>query len=114
MYFMFFDDNIRYINSYIVDTRHVSKHGKVPFIGSLLQSHLHRTEPLEAIWDKDYFVKHVARLESGYEKKLEARSRWSSQTRKVCDGANAVLEKGEDADEYDAKDHGRSEGLLPR
>merc|ERR1719272_1580550 len=72
---MFFDDNIRYKDAYIVDAKHASRNSKVPFIASLLQSHLCRAEPLESITDKEYFVKHVARLEKGYERKLTARAR---------------------------------------
>jgi len=74
-HFIFFDDNIRYSNAYIVDTKHACPNSKVPFIASLLQSHICRAEPLESILDSDYFVKHVARLENGYERKLLARKR---------------------------------------
>jgi hypothetical protein len=74
-HFLFFDDNIRYSNAYIVDARPTRDNGRVPFIASLLQSHICRAEPLESIMSKDYFIKHVARLEDGYERKLKARSR---------------------------------------
>lgn len=74
IHWMFFDDNIRYKNAHIIDTRHVHRDSRVPFIASLLQSHVCRAEPLESIIDKEYFVKHVARLENGYERKLRVRA----------------------------------------
>lgn len=74
-HFIFFDDNIRYSNAYIVDARPTRETGRVPFIASLLQSHMCRAEPLESIMNKDYFIKHVERLEDGYERKLKARAR---------------------------------------
>jgi len=75
IHFIFFDDNIRYSNAYIVDARHACIDSKVPFIASLLQSHVCRAEPLESIMCKDYFVKHVERLEAGYERKWKARAK---------------------------------------
>jgi len=71
VHFMFFDDNIRYKTSYIVDARHARKDCKVPLIGSLMQSHMCRAEPLESIGDTGYFVKQVARLEAGYDRLVE-------------------------------------------
>jgi len=80
---IFFDDNVRYSNAYIVDARPRESHIRVPFIASLLQSHVCRAEPLESIMDKQYFVKHVSRLEAGYDRKCKAHATFKRVLRLV-------------------------------
>lgn len=80
---MFFDDNILYHDAHIVhavDMRFPEKH---QFISALLQTHLCRAEPLEAIRDPAYFIKQVARLEAGYARKLAASERLRDTMMKI-------------------------------
>merc|ERR1711879_192815 len=72
---LFFDDNIRYSDAFIVHPVDMSSPGKRQWPTMLLQTHMCRAEPLEFIFDKQYFVKQVARLEHNYNRKLIARKR---------------------------------------
>merc|ERR1712146_152383 len=73
-HWMFFDDNIRYDDAYIVGARPANLNIKVPFIASLLQSHILRAEPLESIGNKDYFIKQVGTLEAGFDRRVRAQA----------------------------------------
>merc|ERR1712190_85574 len=72
---MFFDDNIRYGDFYIVQPINVVDPERKHWVTDLLKTHLCRAEPLESVSDRQYFVKQVARLEGGYERKLLLRER---------------------------------------
>jgi hypothetical protein len=56
---IFFDDNIRYTDAKIVDARSRIQPSKALNIHWLLQAHLVRAEPLEAIIEADYFIHQV-------------------------------------------------------
>lgn len=72
---IFFDDNIRYGDAYIVNAIDVREPQRCQWVTPLLETHLCRAEPLESIKDTKYFVKQLQRLEVGYERKLQARER---------------------------------------
>jgi hypothetical protein len=74
---IFFDDNIRYGDAYIVNAIDVREPHRFQWVTPLLETHLCRAEPLESIKDTKYFVKQLQRLEVGYERKLQARERLS-------------------------------------
>lgn len=69
---VFFDDNIRFTDAYIVQPVNMAEPTKKPWTTPLLRTHLCRAEPFESIPNSDYFVKELARLEDAYEKKLGA------------------------------------------
>lgn len=72
---MFFDDNIRYTDAYIVRPINMRDTMRKPWATALLHSHLCRAEPLEAIKQHTYFVEQIQKMEQGYERKLQARER---------------------------------------
>jgi len=72
---VFFDDNIRFSDAYIVNPIDIRRPDRAPWIVGLLQTHLCRAQPLEAIFDRQYFVKEVTRLEAGYERSCRAQRR---------------------------------------
>eukprot|EP00747_Dinoflagellata_sp_TGD_P223146 gnl/TRDRNA2_/TRDRNA2_94775_c0_seq1.p1 gnl/TRDRNA2_/TRDRNA2_94775_c0~~gnl/TRDRNA2_/TRDRNA2_94775_c0_seq1.p1 ORF type:complete len:499 (+),score=87.31 gnl/TRDRNA2_/TRDRNA2_94775_c0_seq1:95-1591(+) len=80
---LFFDDNIRYSDAYIVNPIDVYEPERKLLITRLLETHLCRCEPLEALSDFEYFVNNVARLERGYERKLVVRERFAEVLQKV-------------------------------
>jgi len=71
---LFFDDNIRFSDFFIVKPINLQEPTGKPSIIHLLRTHVCRAEPLEAISDRQYFVRHVARLEEGYERALRSRA----------------------------------------
>lgn len=72
---LFFDDNIRFLDAHIVQPVEMTDPAKRQWPTPLLQAHLCRAEPLESIFDQQYFVKKVAMLEQNYDRKLIARKR---------------------------------------
>jgi len=72
---LFFDDNIGFEDSHIVQPISLRDPERRFFTTALLQSHLCKAEPLEAISDPFYFVRHVQRLERGFERKLQAQEK---------------------------------------
>jgi hypothetical protein len=72
---LFFDDNICYSNCQIVEPINLSVRGHHSWPIPLLQTHLVRVEPWDAIYDRNYFVTSLARLEVGYARKLAVRKR---------------------------------------
>merc|ERR1712012_813252 len=75
---MFFDDNIRYDDFFIVQPISINEPDRKHWVINLLQTHLCRAEPLESVPNRQYFVRQVAKLEEGYDKKLKARERLSA------------------------------------
>lgn len=65
---IFFDDNIRYNDAHIVQPINVLQPNRKLWATALLRRHLCRVDPLQAIYDPQYFVKELARLEQGYER----------------------------------------------
>jgi len=72
---IFFDDNIHFDDCHIVNCVHLQDPGRRQWATGLMETHLVRVEPLESLFDRQYFIKHVERLEIGYERKLIARER---------------------------------------
>merc|ERR1740129_1755750 len=72
---VFFDDNIRYTDAYIVNPINIRSPARKQWVVPLLQTHLCGAEPLRSICETSYFVQEVARLEAGYERSLRARLR---------------------------------------
>merc|ERR1711920_1189902 len=107
---VFFDDNIDYGDCYIVQPISIRDLDRVHWATSLLQTHMCRVEPLEAIPDRSYFIDKLAYLESGYGKKLQVRSKLKAHIMKAKEKAQdlAALETvGEES--YDAwRNHRKS------
>lgn len=70
MHEIFFDDNIRFDDAFIVRPVDMANPTKKMWVVPLLDTHLCRAEPLESVYNSDYFIKHVARLEKGFTRKL--------------------------------------------
>jgi hypothetical protein len=73
---VFFDDNIRFSDAHIVHPVDMTRGDRKTWAAPLLQTHLARAEPLEAIGDKNYFVKVLDRLECAYTRKLVVREKF--------------------------------------
>lgn len=72
---IFFDDNIHYDDFFIVQPVNLEEVRQHNFPARLLNTHVCRAEPLESIFDRHYFIKHIVRLERGYEQKLIVREK---------------------------------------
>jgi hypothetical protein len=72
---IFFDDNIAYDDAKIISSVDIQQPLKKQWITGLLRSYICRSEPLSAIKDRCYFLNELSRLESNYEKKIQARKR---------------------------------------
>lgn len=70
---IFFDDNIRFSDPYIVDPIDMTRADRKTWAAPMLQTHMCRAEPLLSVYDKQYFIKEVARMENAYTRKLAAR-----------------------------------------
>jgi len=80
---VFFDDNITYKSTRIVDVRDARRLEKPLWIQYVLPCHVVRAEPLEAVSDRRYFIKHVERLSIAYEARLAAQERLRALLRKA-------------------------------
>lgn len=83
---LFFDDNICYSNSQIVQPIDLPVRGQHPWPIPLLQTHLVRVEPWDAIYDRKYFLTNLARLEAAYAQKLAVRKRLRALLWSIKDG----------------------------
>lgn len=72
---VFFDDNIRFCDAHIVQLLDRNDLETSIWAGSVLHSHLCKAVPWESIPDHDYFIKHVQRLEDGFDRSMRARER---------------------------------------
>jgi hypothetical protein len=69
---IFFDDNIRHEDFYIIQPISISDASRKQWPINLLRSHICRAEPYLSITDRRYFIKEVERLEEGWRKRLRA------------------------------------------
>jgi len=72
---VFFDDNIRYEDAYIIQPILWSNPSHTPWVPPLLRTNLCRAIPWESIGDQQWFVKQVQRMETAFEHKLVAKQR---------------------------------------
>jgi hypothetical protein len=72
---IFFDDNIHYSHFYIVQPVSLRDRNRKHWVTPLLRTHLVRAEPWDSIYDRKYFINHLARLEENYELKIRAQER---------------------------------------
>lgn len=95
---VFFDDNIRFSDPYIVHAVDLRDPATPHRYGnSLLSTHLCRSEPFESIRDKFYFVRQLARLERNFAKQIEAQGLLRGFLPKLASRLRAlVLEDGDD------------------
>jgi len=80
---MFFDDNIKFSQCYIVNPVDLGEREKQHWCTPLLRTHLVRAEPWESISNNQYFVDQVVRLEEGYEMKLRYREKLTKMLKHV-------------------------------
>jgi len=88
---LFFDDNIRPEDFYIINPCSISLPDSKSMPLTLLQSHICRALPLEAILRQDYFVKELARLEEGRRRRLFVRKR-SCKILRRCKRKNCIVQ----------------------
>lgn len=72
---IFFDDNIKLSGFKIVQPIRFDSFSDVHWVRPMLETHVVRAEPWESIYDRHYFINHLARLEAGYDRKLQVRGR---------------------------------------
>mmetsp|Transcript_36113 Transcript_36113/g.64280 ORF Transcript_36113/g.64280 Transcript_36113/m.64280 type:complete len:248 (+) Transcript_36113:3-746(+) len=115
---IFFDDNIRFDEFHIVQPINIERPTKKHWVSQMLQTHLVRSEPWDAIYDRQYFIKNLARLEAGYEGTLKARERLKALMKNVMKSKAIVKAFNSSAQEplkeYDAWKNLRvSDAMLP-
>lgn len=72
---VFFDDNVHFDNFHIVQPINMLEPERKPWIISMLQTHVVRAEPWDAISCRSYFTDCLERLARAYSEKLAARQR---------------------------------------
>lgn len=82
---VFFDDNIRFADSFIIHPLNRDHPTRQLWSVPLLRTHMCRAEPLEAIPDPMYFIRQLMRLEDGFQRSLESQKR----LRRVCHNIRA-------------------------
>jgi len=102
---VFFDDNIRYDDLYIVQPINITDPERKYWVINLMRTHLVRAEPLQSMQDNEYFIKELTRLEDGYSKTLRAQDELRALVRQVELGAKKLHEIPLKHQEYDAWCH---------
>eukprot|EP00425_Heterocapsa_triquetra_P037084 CAMPEP_0195085398 /NCGR_PEP_ID=MMETSP0448-20130528/25828_1 /TAXON_ID=66468 /ORGANISM="Heterocapsa triquestra, Strain CCMP 448" /LENGTH=614 /DNA_ID=CAMNT_0040118797 /DNA_START=5 /DNA_END=1847 /DNA_ORIENTATION=- len=79
---VFFDDNIRFNDFYIVNPICIEDVERKYVVGHMLMSHVCRAEPLSSIRDRQYFVQELQRLEAYYSRRIACRKRMAALMRR--------------------------------
>lgn len=82
---VFFDDNIRDDELYIVDPRRLNPNATsaTESLNKLRKSHICKVEPLDAMSNENYFIERLEALENGYRRRTKAFARLQSLFRAV-------------------------------
>lgn len=75
---IFFDDNIAHVAPRIVDARMLIMPLKMMSVEYLEACHIVKAEPLEAVVDHQYFIRHVERLAAAYDRRIAVGHRMKS------------------------------------
>jgi len=89
---MFFDDNIRYSDAFIVQVVNPLDPARSQWVTPLLRTHLCRATPWESVADRNWFVRQVQRLEDGFDRKLFVQRRLSARMRQISQAENVIDE----------------------